>query len=229
LNILQIRIIMKILLVEDNIEISDNIYKILKIKNPDFEIIQVFDGEEAIKKILTEKFDFILLDLMLPKIDGITLCKRIRLSYDYPIIMMTAKWADDDKILGLESGADDYIVKPFKIEELYLRILWLSKRLNIKHSEKIWDIEINFYDKQIFKNWKNIELKLKEFQILELIYNKDIISRTDIIIEIWWEENIFFNGNKLDVNIYNLRKKLWKKLIKTIKWFGYSINKNYEN
>jgi len=82
---------MKILLVEDNIEISDNIYKILKIKNPDFEIIQVFDGEEAIKKILTEKFDFILLDLMLPKIDGITLCKRIRLSYDYPIIMMTAK------------------------------------------------------------------------------------------------------------------------------------------
>jgi len=216
---------MDILLIEDNKEISDNIKKILKLKNPEFDIIQVFDGEEAIKKFLLEKFDFILLDLMLPKIDGITLCKRIRQTSEIPIIMMTAKGEDDDKILGLESWADDYIVKPFKIEELYLRIIKLTKRLHIKTLEKLWDLEINFSDKIIKKSWENIVLKLKEFQIFETIFNKETISRTDLICEIWWECDVFSDDNKLDVYIYAIRKKLWKNIIKTIKWFWYSINK----
>ncbi len=220
---------MRILLVEDNKEISDNIVKILKFKNPEFKITQVFDGEQAIKKFLLEDFDFILLDLMLPKIDWITLCKRIRQTSEIPIIMMTAKWEDDDKILWLESGADDYIVKPFKVEELYLRITKLSNRLNIKKIINLWDLELNFSDKIVKKSWEIIELKLKEFQILEIIYNKETISRTDLITEIWWEWDIFSDDNKLDVYIYSLRKKLWKSLIKTIKWFWYSINKNYEN
>jgi len=220
---------MKILLVEDNREISENIRKILKFKNPEFKITQVFDGEEAVKKFLLEDFDIILLDLMLPKIDWITLAKRIRQTSKIPIIMMTAKWEDDDKILGLESGADDYIVKPFKIEELYLRICNITKRFNIKKVEKIWNIEVNFSDKIVKKDWKKIELKLKEFQILETIFNKETISRTDLICEIWWEWDIFEDDNKLDVYIYSLRKKLAKSLIKTIKWFWYSINKNYEN
>jgi len=221
--------IMDILLVEDNKEISDNIKKILKFKNPEFQITQVFDGEEAIKKFLLEKFDLILLDLMLPKIDGMTLCKRIRQTSEIPIIMMTAKGDDDDKILGLESWADDYIVKPFKIEELYLRIIKLTKRLHIKTLEKLWDLDINFSDKVIKKSWENIVLKLKEFQIFETIFNKETVSRTDLMSEIWWEWDVFSDDNKLDVYIYALRKKLWKNIIKTIKWFWYSINKNYEN
>ena len=221
--------IMDILLVEDNKEISDNIKKILKFKNPEFQITQVFDGEEAIKKFLLENFDLILLDLMLPKIDGITLCKRIRQTSEIPIIMMTAKGDDDDKILGLESWADDYIVKPFKIEELYLRIIKLTKRLHIKTLEKLWDLDINFSDKVIKKSWENIVLKLKEFQIFETIFNKETVSRTDLMSEIWWEWDVFSDDNKLDVYIYALRKKLWKNIIKTIKWFWYSINKNYEN
>jgi len=222
------KIIMKILLVEDNKEISENIVKILRLKNPEFKIIQVFDGEEAVKKFLLEDFDIILLDLMLPKIDWITLAKRIRQTSKVPIIMMTAKWEDDDKILGLESGADDYIVKPFKVEELYLRICNITKRCNIKKVEKLWNIEINFSDKIVKKDWEKVELKLKEFQILETIFNKETISRTDLICEIWWEWDVFEDDNKVDVYIYSLRKKLAKTLIKTIKWFGYSINKNYE-
>lgn len=220
---------MRILLIEDNKEISDNISKILRLKNPEYKIIQAFDGEEAIKIFLTKDFDFILLDLMLPKIDWITLCKRFRISSDIPIIIMTAKWQDDDKILWLESGADDYIVKPFKIEELYLRILWLAKRLHIKKTEKIWNFEINFSDKIIKKDWKIIELKLKEFQIFEFIFNKETVSRTQILEKIWWREDLFSDDNKLDVNIYSIRKKLDKNLIKTIKWFWYSINKNYDH
>lgn len=214
---------MKILLVEDNKEISENISKILKIKNPDFHIIQVFDGEEAIKKFLLEDFDLILLDLMLPKIDWITLCKRIRLKSEIPIIMMTAKSADDDKILWLESWADDYIAKPFKVEELYLRILNISKRFNIKNIWKLWNIEIDFDNKIVKKDDKIINLKLKEFQILETIFKKKTISRTDLLEQIWWSWNLFWDDNKLDVYIYSLRKLLWKDIVKTIKWFWYSI------
>ena len=214
---------MKILLVEDNKEISENISKILKIKNPDFHIIQVFDGEEAIKKFLLEDFDLILLDLMLPKIDWITLCKRIRLKSEIPIIMMTAKSADDDKILWLESWADDYIAKPFKVEELYLRILNISKRFNIKNIWKLWNIEIDFDNKIVKKNDKIINLKLKEFQILETIFKKKTISRTDLLEQIWWSWDLFWDDNKLDVYIYSLRKLLWKDIVKTIKWFWYSI------
>ncbi len=219
---------MKILLIEDNKEISDNISKILRIKDRDYKITQVFDGEEAIKRFLLESFDFILLDLMLPKIDGITLCERIRLKSKIPIIIMTARWQDDDKILGLEKGADDYIVKPFKIEELFLRIQNILKKIHINQIEKFWDVEINFLDKTIKKSWKSINLKLKEFQILEIIYRRKTISRADIITNIWWEWDLFSDDNKLDVYIYSLRKKLWKHIIKTIKWFGYSINRNYE-
>ncbi len=220
---------MRILLVEDSREISNNITRILKLKNPEFHIKQVFDGQEAIKKFLLEKFDIILLDLMLPEIDGITLCKRIRKTSSIPIIMMTAKGTDDNKVLGLESWADDYIVKPFKVEELYLRIQNIVKRCNIKKVHILGDVELCFADKTVKKSGKIVELKLKEFQILEYLYEKETLSRTQIIEEIWWEEDMFSDDNKLDVNIYSLRKKLWKDIIKTIKWFWYSINKDYEN
>jgi DNA-binding response OmpR family regulator len=192
-------------------------------------ITQKFDWEEAIKSFLLEKYDLILLDLMLPKIDWITLCKRIRLKSEIPIIMMTAKWDDDDKILWLESGADDYIVKPFKIRELQARIKVIAKRLNIDEKIKIWEVEVDFTNKIIKRNGEIISLKLKEFQILEYIYNKKTISKSDLIEYIWWVDDLFWDDNKLDVYIYSLRKKLGKKIIKTIKWFGYSIINENEN
>ena len=220
---------MRILLIEDNKDISDNIKKVLELKNSSFLITQKFDWEEAIKSFLLEKYDLILLDLMLPKIDWITLCKRIRLKSEIPIIMMTAKWDDDDKILWLESGADDYIVKPFKIRELQARIKIIAKRLNIDEKIKIWEAEVDFTNKTIKINGEIISLKLKEFQILEYIYNKKTISKSDLIEYIWWADDLFWDDNKLDVYIYSLRKKLGKKIIKTIKWFGYSIINENEN
>jgi len=220
---------MRILLIEDNKDISDNIKKVLELQNSSFLITQKFDWEEAIKSFLLEKYDLILLDLMLPKIDWITLCKRIRLKSEIPIIMMTAKWDDDDKILWLESGADDYIVKPFKIRELQARIKIIAKRLNIDEKIKIWEAEVDFTNKTIKINGEIISLKLKEFQILEYIYNKKTISKSDLIEYIWWADDLFWDDNKLDVYIYSLRKKLGKKIIKTIKWFGYSIINENEN
>lgn len=219
---------MKILLVEDNSDISDNIKKVLLSENPNYEIIQSFDWEDAIKQFLVSKFDMVLLDINLPKIDGVTLCKRIRLKSEVPIIMMTALWDDDDKILWLESGADDYIVKPFKIRELQARINSILKRLYINEKVILWDLELDFSNKLIKKWGQIITLKLKEFQIFELIFNKKTISRWDIISEIWGNMDLFTADNKLDVNIYSLRNKLWKDTIKTTKWFGYSIINNNE-
>ncbi|MDD3145001.1 MAG: response regulator transcription factor [Candidatus Gracilibacteria bacterium] len=214
---------MRILLVEDNIDISDNIKKVLMSENPDYMISQSYDGEDAIKQFLLGDFNLILLDLNLPKLDGVSLCKRIRLKSDVPIIMMTALGDDDDKILGLESGADDYIVKPFKIRELQARINVICKRLHLNNKIIIRDLEIDFTNKVIKKGNDIVPLKLKEFQIFELIYNKKTISRSDLISDIWGDIDLFTADNKLDVNIYSIRNKLGKDIIKTIKGFGYSI------
>jgi len=214
---------MKILLVEDNEEISNNIKRLLKTYDDTFSIKQVFTIKDAKNILVKNKYNLILLDLMLPDGDGINLAKKIKKLLEIPIIMMTAKWEDDDKINWLEAGADDYIVKPFKVKELYLRITNIIKKDNISDKIKIWNIEIDFESKKVYKDWQEIHLKLKEFQILEYLYNVKTASRLDIIEEIWWDENTFSADNKLDVNISSIRKKLWKNIIETIKWFGYSI------
>ncbi len=209
---------MKILLIEDTKEISDNIKKLLRVYDKNFFIYQAFDLNTAKKLTNTNDFDLILLDLMLPDGNWLDFCKKIKKESNIPIIIMTAKWEDDDKILGLETWADDYIVKPFKVKELYLRIQKITKRTNLN---KNW---LDFINKKVYKNWKEIKLKLKEYQILEYLYKNKNASRTDIIENIWWEDDLFSADNKLDVNISNIRKKLGKNIIETIKWYGYRIN-----
>lgn len=214
---------MKILLIEDNKDISDNIKNILGLDW--FEITQVFDGMLGLKKALLLEFDLIILDINLPNLDGISVCKKVRAKKDIPIIMITAKWDDDDKILWLESWADDYIVKPFKIKELEMRIKSIFKRLGKDDIVKIGVIEIDLKLKTVKKDWNIITLKLKEFQILEYIIKQKTVSRTDIIDYIWWSDDVFFWDNNLDGYISSIRKKLTKDIIITIKGYGYSIKK----
>jgi len=214
---------MKIIIIEDNEDISSNIKKFLEL---DWIIVaQCFDGESWLKMVLSYDFDLVLLDYMLPNKDWIEVCREIRKKKDLPIIMMTAKWEDDDKILWLESGADDYIVKPFKIRELVARIKAIAKRSGLDDVKKIDDIEINIKEKTVIKAWEIINLALKEYQILECILKNKTITRTTLIESVWsgWEDDLFTADNKLDVYISNIRKKLWKDIIKTIKWYGYSI------
>jgi len=191
---------MKIIIIEDNEDISSNIKKFLEL---DWVIVaQSYDGESWLKMVLSYDFDIVLLDYMLPKMDWIEVCKNIRKQKDIPIIMMTAKWEDDDKILWLESGADDYIVKPFKIRELVARIKAIAKRTGLYDSQKIWDIEINIKNKTVIKWWEIINLALKEYQILECILKNKTITRTNLIENIWsWEDDLFTADNKLDVYI----------------------------
>ncbi len=217
---------MHILLIEDNKEIRENIQQYLEME--DYKVTTCSDGECGLDTAIAQNYDIILLDLMLPKIDGITIAKKIKQKKQTPILMITAKDSIDEKLIGFSSGADDYIVKPFDLRELDARIQSVYKRgKNI-----LWDIfqfgtlEIHLKNRTFFLAGEEVNITGKEFQIMEiLLKNKWVsISRTQIIEEIWGEEGLFTSDGKLDVYISNLRTKLWKDLIKTIKGYWYRIS-----
>jgi len=213
----------KILLIEDNKDISNNIKEYLELE--DYIIDVAYDWEVWMDKALIKKYDLILLDLMLPSIDWLTIARKITRKIKTPIIMLTAKDSINDKLAWFSSWAIDYIVKPFDLRELEARIKVTLKQ-NKTNIIEFNDIEIDL-DKREFKNkWKKVKVTIKEFLIFEFLYlNKDKVStRTDIIEYVWWESEIFDADPKLDVYISNLRKKLDKKIIETVKWVGYKIN-----
>lgn len=219
---------MKVLLIEDNKDISQNIKEYLEME--DFIVDQAFDGEVGIEKATRSDYDIILLDLMLPEVDGISICRKVVQKKDTPIIMITARESIDDRLLWFETGAIDYLVKPFDLRELSARIhVHLSSKSpknSIKKNILLWEAEICLEKREFQYKWENIHLTQKEFLILEkLIIEKDVVvSRSDIIEYLWWEEALFHGGdNKLDVYISNLRSKLGKNIIKTIKWVGYTL------
>ncbi len=215
---------MKILLVEDNKTIGNNIKKYLELEHN--EVMRAENGLYAFELLKHHEFDVIVLDLMLPGMDGITLCKTIRKTQaTTPIIMTTAKWELDDKLEWFACGADDYIVKPFDLKELDARINAIVKRVPTKDTLEYKNIRLDRDQKKIFRNNKEIKITLKEFQIIEYLLERKgrSVSRTEIIEEIWGNDQIFEEDAKLDVYISNLRKKLGKTLIETIKGFGYQV------
>lgn len=216
---------MKILLIEDNKKISENIRKYLELEW--FHVDVSFDWKDWLEKSLNWTYDLILLDLMIPLIDWVSLCANLRRKSEVPVIMITAKSEIDDKLEWFNSGADDYITKPFDLDELFVRIKAVLKRFNKFDIFEYENIKIVFENKKVFKEWIEINFTIKEFTLIEFLVRNHWISlsRTDIIDYIWWWENLFEWDNKLDVYISNIRKKLWKNFIKTIKWFGYIIEK----
>lgn len=216
---------MKVLIIEDNKAIAENIQKYLALENIESKVAHhgMF-GLEIAKK---QDFDVIILDLMLPGIDGIQICKQLKQIKDIPIIMATAKGELEDKLEGFEVGADDYLVKPFDLEELVARLRALTQRVQKNNIFTIWNLNIDLEAKVIHRKDKKILLPIKEFTLLELLLvNKGIaISRTEIIEEIRGEDTIFKNDGKLDVYISNLRKKLGKNFITTVKGFWYKIER----
>lgn len=177
-----------------------------------FDVLTAYDGMEAIKILSTEEVDFIILDLMLPEIDGFTLCKRIRSKMDIPIIMLTAKDDYVDKIFGLEYGADDYMTKPFHTRELIARIKAVYRRF-IKTDEdknivQIDELKLNRLEKVLYKSNTEITLTSKEFDILEkLMTNLGRVYSRDELYRLVWKEDIF-DTRTVDVHIRNLREKL---------------------
>ena len=221
----------KVLIIEDNKEISENIKDYLELE--DFHVTQAFDGEVWIEKATKEDYDIILLDLMLPEVDGIDIARRVVAKKWTPIIMTTARETIWDRLLGFETGAVDYMVKPFNLSELHARMLvHIGKNTSGENTQvlsngivHISGIDVDIKKHTFTKDWNDVHLTQKEFLIVEkLIEQSDrVVSRSDIIEHLWWGDSLFEGDNKLDVYISNIRSKLGKTFIKTVKWVWYMI------
>lgn len=213
-----------ILLVEDNQTIGQNIQKYLELEG--YSVLWVQNWSYANEVVKHQDFDLVLLDLMLPGTDGLVVAKTIKEHQEQTrILMMTAKGQLEDKLEGFEVWADDYLVKPFDLEELVARIEALLRRSVQKDVVSYGVLTLDNLQKKIFKGWEEIKLSLKEFQILELlIRNKGMaLSRLDIIEEIWGWDAGFEEDGKLDVYLSTIRRKIWKDMIETIKGYGYRL------
>ena len=213
-----------ILLVEDNQTIGQNIQKYLELEG--YSVLWVQNWAYANEVVKHQEFDLVLLDLMLPGTDGLVVAKTIKQYQEQTrILMMTAKGQLEDKLEGFEVWADDYLVKPFDLEELVARIEALLRRSVQKDVVSYGVLTLDDLQKKIFKGWEEIKLSLKEFQILELlIRNKGMaLSRLDIIEEIWGWDAGFEEDGKLDVYLSTIRRKIWKEMIETIKGYGYRL------
>ena len=202
----------KVLVVDDEKLIVKGIR--FSLEQDGMEVDCAYDGEEAVEKAKDKKYVIILLDLMLPKMDGLEVCQQIREFSNVPIVMLTAKGEDMDKILGLEYGADDYITKPFSMEELTFRIEAILRRVRGKKNKEsnIYKIGKFTFDtqKQILSSeGKQTKLTTKESELLGLLcaHANEILQRDFALKTIWIDDN-YFNARSMDVYITKLRKHL---------------------
>lgn len=222
---------MKILLLEDDPILTKEISEFLRHKNVHCD--HVYDGDLFLKKIRNDSFDLFLLDINVPKINGLELCKLIRQKLpDAMIIMTTAYGEIEEKSEAYQSGADDYLVKPFLLEELWLRIQALERRkgnLQVSIStQDIGDLHVDHHQKMVMRNGQKIELTPKEFKLLLiLIEHQGIVLSKQQIADQLWDEHVETNLNTIEVYINFLRNKIDRgfdsKLIHTKVGFGYFI------
>jgi DNA-binding response OmpR family regulator len=211
---------MKILVVEDEENIRKVIKKMLEINK--FEVLEACDGAEALDIFYSEKIDLVVLDWMIPKINGIEVLKRIRLESNLPILMLTAKSEEDDEVEGLEVGANDYLKKPFSLKILITRVKKLLNLIGKRKTYGILDLDINNH--RVYIEEKDINLSPKEFELLNyLILNSGIaLKREKILADVW---DLAFDGDyrTVDTHIKTLRKKISAEYISTVRGIGYKF------
>ena len=183
------------------------------------EVDCAYDGEEALELAKNNEYDLVLLDVMLPKLDGFEVCQQIREFSDMPIVMLTAKGDDMDKILGFEYGADDYITKPFNILEVKARIKAIMRRASKKEEKKIdegnviikHDMKIDRESRRVFIEDKEINLTAKEFDLLEILAtNPDKVYSREQLLNLVWKYEYAGDARTVDVHIRRLREKIEK-------------------
>lgn len=221
---------MRILIVEDEAQLSEALGAILEKNN--YIVDRVFDGESGLDYILSDIYDGVILDIMLPKLNGIEVLKKARKEgISTPIILLTAKGEVEDRILGLDCGADDYLPKPFYVEELMARIRALTRRKGEVQSDNLLsygDITLNIGNLELGSKENSIKLTAKESGLLELLINrKDMISNKDDIISKLWGYESEAEHNNVEVYVSFLRRKLSylksKVAIKAIRNLGYIL------
>ena len=214
----------KILIAEDEEAISDLLKIGLELQGYRCDIAK--DGEMASILLEKEKYDIALLDIMLPEFDGYELLEYIKITSKIPVIFITAKSQTTDKIIGLNKGADDYIVKPFDMGEVIARVEAVLRRYNkINEVQVIDNISINMESRTVKKDGIDVALTPKEFDLLILlVQNKNFALYRETIFEKVWGEDLMFETRTLDLHIQRLRKKLdWKDKIKTVYKVGYML------
>lgn len=229
----------KILIVEDDAEISSGIK--IYLLNQGYDVFQAYNGQEGLDIMAKEEIHLALVDIMMPVMDGITMVMKAKEKYDFPIVMLTAKSEDIDIILGLHTGADDYITKPFAPLELLARVQSHLRRyqkyLNLKESATqstdtyvVGGIELNSQTKEVYLDGNLVKLTPIEFKILELFMrNPGRVYSGDTIYELVWNEQAI-NSDTVMVHIRNLREKIEidpknPRYIKVVWGVGYKIEK----
>ncbi|MGG7142404.1 response regulator transcription factor [Clostridium nigeriense] len=228
-----------ILVVEDDVDIN-NLIK-LTLEKCDYKITQAFSGSEAALRIDMDTFNMILLDLMLPGVSGEQLIQNIRDKVDAPIMVISAKSALEDKVNLLNSGADDYITKPFQCEELIARVnshLRRNRKVQMQVNDKEYksyrfkDLTLEEESREVMLKERNISLTSHEFEILRiLIKNPDKVYSREFLYEEVWKNGYYGEDNSVNVHISNIRKKIKEvvadeEYIKTVWGIGFKMNKN---
>lgn len=225
-----------ILIVDDEREIADLVA--LYLENEGFRVVKCYGGTEALQCIGEEKFDLAILDIMLPGVSGLEICRRIREKYTYSVIMLTAKGEETDKITGLTLGADDYMTKPFLPLELVARVkaqLRRYKKYNTieERDEEVLTVSgllLNDRTHECWLNEKQLNLTPTEFSILRILCQRkgQVVSAEELFHLIWEDEYYTKNNNTITVHIRHLREKMGDsfenpKYIKTVWGCGYKI------
>ncbi|KAF6509496.1 Transcriptional regulatory protein qseB [Geobacillus stearothermophilus] len=220
---------MKILLAEDDLHLGELIVHLLKKKGIDH-IDWVQEGEDAYDYALAEFYDVVVLDWMLPNGDGVDICRRLRQNgYTGAILMLTAKDAVHDRVTGLEAGADDYLVKPFEIDELVARLKALARRTFVPLQEEkvaFHGFTLNRTSHTLHRGDEEIFLTPREFQLLDLLVQNQgqVVPRETILDRVWgWDADV--SMKTIDATIKLLRKKLKDDVIQTVRGVGYKIEK----
>ena len=218
----------RILLVEDDKEIREGVEIFLKSQG--YAVFQAADGVEGLKVLEEREIDLAIVDVMMPRMDGITMTAKLREKYDFPVIFLSAKSEEVDKILGLNMGADDYMVKPFGVLELSARIRSLLRRTKREEDRDVLfyqDIQVNRKTREVSSGGRLVELTLKEFELLVyLLENQSrVVTRDELLNRIWGYE---YDGETrtLDMHIRTLRQKLGEEggaCIKTVRGVGYRM------
>ncbi|MBB6239027.1 DNA-binding response OmpR family regulator [Pedobacter sp. AK013] len=223
---------LKIGIAEDDPKIAELLKSALE--ENDYQVLTVANGTDALELFLEQNFNLFIIDVMMPGLNGIQLCKHIRKNtVQTPILMLTAMGTIDDKVTGLEAGADDYLVKPFHLKELLARVAALLRRqpaVTTQTDSKLYfeDLVLDTYSKEVSRAGKTIELSAKEFILLELfMHNPNRLLSRQFIAEQAWDISFETGTNVIDVYINFLRKKIEKgferKLIHTKINMGYIL------
>lgn len=222
----------RILIVDDEEDILDLLE--YNLKGQEYEVIKALDGEEALKLIPKEKPELVLLDIMMPNLDGIETCRRIRQlpeGKDIYVIFLTARAEEYSEVAGFEAGADDYIAKPIKPRVLLKRIEAAFRRKEMEGSQdetvsqtRIHDLEILRDEYMVYQSGKPISLPKKEFELLEFLASRPgkVLTR-EVLLEKVWGTDVLVVDRTIDVHIRKLREKLGKKYIETVKGVGYKF------